>query len=69
MATGYEHVILYSTGCLPSEVGVIEEIMRGVVFHSALDWQTREELEQGARTAYAVFQEMNRSVAQRNGPN
>ncbi len=29
--------------------------MREDIFHSTLDWQTREELEQGAREAYALY--------------
>lgn len=33
----------------------IEELMRHVIFHSTLDWQTREQLHAGAREALAVI--------------
>jgi hypothetical protein len=64
MLTGYGRMIIEATGCSATEVDAIEEIMRDIVFHSTLDWQTPEELKQGARTAYAIFQEMN----ERGGP-
>lgn len=33
----------------------IEEIMRGDIFHSTLDWQTREQLQDAARLAYTII--------------
>ena len=33
----------------------LEEIMRHVIFHSTLDWQSKEELQCGAREAFAVY--------------
>jgi hypothetical protein len=60
MLTGYGQLIVDATGCSVNEVQEIEDIMRDIVFHSTLDWQTREELEHGARLAYAVYREMNR---------
>jgi len=45
-----------AAGCSASEVDEIEEIMRAVVFQSTLDWQTRDEIEEGARRAYFLVQ-------------
>jgi hypothetical protein len=61
MASGYTEIILKSTGCSLREAPRVEEIMRDVIFHSTLDWQTREELESAAKTAYAVLQELDAS--------
>jgi len=60
MLGGYGKTISEATGCPESEVDAIEEIMRDVVFHSTLDWQSHEQLAAGARLAYAVLEEMNR---------
>lgn len=59
MASGYTEIILKSKGCSLPDACRIEEIMRDVIFHSTLDWQTREELEAAAKTAYAVLQEID----------
>ena len=61
MAGWYSDIIRDATACLPGEIDEIEDLMRGVVFHSTLDWQTREQLEEGARMAYAVLREMRRN--------
>ena len=37
------------------EVFLIEEIMRHEIFKSTLDWQTKSQLEEGARKAYSVL--------------
>jgi len=42
MASGYTEIILTSTGCSLEEALRVEEIKRDVIFHSTLDWQTRE---------------------------
>jgi hypothetical protein len=64
MASGYTKIIVNATGCSLREADQVEEIMRDVIFHSTLDWQTREELEAAAKTAYAVLQELDESVPQ-----
>lgn len=56
--SGYMELIMRTTGCSQDEAAQVEDLMRSVVFHSTLDWQTREALEEGARTAYLVLQEM-----------
>jgi hypothetical protein len=61
MKTGYNEIIVQATGCSLPDAEDVEEIMRGVIFHSTLDWQTRDELEVGARIAYAVLQNMRRA--------
>ena len=33
----------------------VENIMRDIIFHSTLDWQTMEQLQQGAKEAYEVY--------------
>ena len=38
----------------PETLDEIEDTMRHIIFHSTLDWQTREELADGARDAWAV---------------
>ena len=61
MVATREELIMAATGCSVDEVEEIEEIMRDVIFHSTLDWQTREEHDHAAQTAYAVRHEMNRN--------
>ena len=54
--TGYQALIQEATGV--TELGHIERIedtMRNVIFHSTLNWQTREQLEQGAREALQII--------------
>jgi hypothetical protein len=65
MPGGYTLTIMSATGCSPAEADRIEDIMRGVIFHSTLDWQTREELEEAARLAVMVLQQMDRDSASR----
>jgi len=54
--TGYQEIIreatLYSD--IPS-LEKIEDCMRDIIFHSTLDWQTREELKRGAIKAVKVL--------------
>jgi len=52
---GYTKMIIEDTGCTPGEAREVEQIMRDDVFHSTLDWQSREEFREGARTAYRIF--------------
>jgi hypothetical protein len=56
----YREIIMSATGCSREEAMKIEDIMRDVIFHSTLDWLTREEFEEGARLAQAVLREMRR---------
>jgi hypothetical protein len=58
MPSGRIGLIMEATGCDEIIARKLEDIMRDVVFHSTLDWQTCEELQEGARAAYLVFESM-----------
>ncbi len=51
----YRETIKRATGCTDTEAARIEDVMRNVIFHSTLDWQTREELEDAARMAEEII--------------
>ncbi|AOW13336.1 hypothetical protein LPB72_09805 [Hydrogenophaga crassostreae] len=52
----YQALIRGATGVSDLEhIERIEDTMRNVVFHSTLSWQTREQLEQGAREALQII--------------
>jgi hypothetical protein len=53
----YREIIKRATGCTESQAAKIEDVMRNVIFHSTLDWQTREELEDAARLAVEVIRQ------------
>lgn len=54
--SGYQEIISGATGVTdPTKLAEIEDVMRHSIFHSTLDWQTREELEVGARLARVVL--------------
>ena len=55
MANTYQTMIMADTGCRPEEARMIESIMRDDVFHSTLDWQSREQFRAGARQAADLF--------------
>lgn len=52
--THYQESIIKATGCSEADAPLIEEIMRHTIFHSTLDWQTKEVFDKGARDAYDV---------------
>ncbi len=51
----YRDIIRQATGCADAEAAEIEDLMRNVIFHSTLDWQTREELEEAARLGLEIL--------------
>jgi hypothetical protein len=51
----YQKRIVEITKCSVEDAPEVESIMRHTVFHSTLDWQTREEFESGANIAYEVL--------------
>jgi hypothetical protein len=54
--TGYQALIQEATGVTALEhIERIEDTMRHVIFHSTLDWQTREQLQQAAREALQII--------------
>jgi hypothetical protein len=54
----YERRIIELMHCSEAEAQVVEDLMRGVIFHSTLDWLTPEEFEAGAREALQALREM-----------
>ena len=53
---GYALIISEATGHTDREIlDNIEDCMRHTIFHSTLDWQTREQLHEGARQALEVL--------------
>ena len=57
----YASTISAATGVTdPARLDHIEDIMRHTIFHSTLDWQTREQLSAAAREAVALIDEAAR---------
>jgi len=50
-------LIQAATGATARDIAHIENIMRDEIFYSTLDWQTREQLNDAAREAYALLNE------------
>ena len=62
--TVYQQIIKEATGCNNLEdIDEIEEIMRHDIFHSTLDWQTREQLKKAAKEGYAVLKELRKNAS------
>jgi hypothetical protein len=53
--TAYSDMIAEATEAHRMELPIIERIMRQVIFHSTLDWQTREQFDAGAIEAYEEY--------------
>ena len=55
MANHYHQIITAATGeTNPQRLADIEDSMRFDVFHSTLDWQSREQLKEGAKVALRI---------------
>lgn len=52
----YCTLIMEAARCTAEESIEIEEVMRQSIFHSTLDWQTREEFMEGAVLAKKVIE-------------
>lgn len=50
----YQKSIIEATGCPEADAPLLEEIMRHTIFHSTLDWLSKEAFDKGARDAYDV---------------
>jgi hypothetical protein len=48
-------LIQEATKATLQEVAMIEHIMRSDIFHSTLDWQSRDQLVEGARAAHELL--------------
>lgn len=51
----YEQQIIAATGCDPQVATILEDTMRHIIFHSTLNWQSKEQFDKGAREAYDVY--------------
>lgn len=59
----YQQSISKATGVTDTaDLEEIEDTMRHIIFHSTLDWQTRDQFDQGAREAWEVVQIMRDPV-------
>lgn len=47
--------------CSDVEARAVEALMRDVVFHSTLDWQSNREFNAGARKAQKILAELDRT--------
>ncbi len=54
--SAYATLIAEATGAHPMELPIIEKIMRDLIFHSTLDWQSKDQFNAGAREAYEEYQ-------------
>lgn len=53
----YQKDIITQLGCSPQDAAIVEGIMRNHIFHSTLDWQSRQELDYGAQEAWVILEE------------
>lgn len=54
--TNWLHMLIdETTGAPENDIGQIETIMREDIFHTTLDWQTRQQLADAARDAYELL--------------
>lgn len=53
--TIYTKIIIEATGVNETIANEIETIMRFDIFHSTLDWQTKEQLIKAAREALDIY--------------
>jgi hypothetical protein len=62
--SAYHASIIAATGVTdPAMLEEIEDTMRHDIFHSTLDWQTRAQLQQGARDALELIRIMANPAA------
>lgn len=54
-ASPYASLIAAATGAPESRLALLENLMRDEIFHSTLDWQSAEELSEGARRAHDLY--------------
>ncbi len=56
----YQEAIIEATSCSPTDALEIEDLMRNIIFHSTLDWQSREVFDQGAREGLELLVELRK---------
>jgi len=57
---GYQQIIKEATGCPDKDLQELEDIMRDVIFHSTLDWQTKGQLKKAAKEAVLILEELRK---------
>lgn len=63
---GYHRIIAEAIGVQPTAIlEEVEDIMRHSIFHSTLDWQTREQLHTAAREGFEIYQIMQNPARMR----
>ena len=55
--TYYQKSIVECLGCSKEEAESIEDIMRYEIFHSTLDWQTKEQFDMAALQGLNILRE------------
>ena len=60
--SGYTRIIRETLGCSEKRADEVETVMREDIFHSTLDWQSREMLEDAAREADKMLDELDTHV-------
>lgn len=53
--SSYTKLIVETLGCSEERAAQVEEVMRQDIYHSTLDWQSREELQSAAREAETIL--------------
>lgn len=56
----YKNLIIAATGCDEPTAERLESIMRDDIFHSTLDWQTKEQLVEAAKEALEIDIELQK---------
>lgn len=54
-------IIIEATGCTEVIAGELAQIMEHQIFHFALDWQTKPDLEKAAKEALIIYNNKNLS--------
>ncbi len=55
IASPYASLIAAATSAAESRLALLENLMRDEIFHSTLDWQSAEELADGAKRAHDLY--------------
>jgi len=58
MPSFYQQLIMETLNCDEARAAAIEDVMRQDIFHSTLDWQTKEQLQEAAREAELILQSL-----------
>lgn len=58
----YTNIIVEATGCDEPTADRLEDIMRHDIFHSTLDWQTKEQLVEAAKEAKVIDIEIGKLI-------